>query len=154
MAKESAGILVFRRTAGELEFLLVHPGGPFWKNKDAGAWTIPKGEIQPGEDPFATARREFKEELGFDLEGDFVPLLPIKQKGGKLVRAWAIERDFDLNSIKSNTFTIEWPPRSGTMCEFPEIDRAAFFPWEVAKEKINSAQMALLEQVRERSKAA
>jgi predicted NUDIX family NTP pyrophosphohydrolase len=152
MVKESAGLLVYRRQGNQLEFLLVHPGGPFWKNKDAGAWTIPKGEIEEGEDPLEAAKREFREELGIEAEGDVVELRPIKQKGGKLVRAWALQTDVDLSSIKSNTFSIEWPPRSGRMCEFPEVDRAAYFELETAKLKINPAQMALLEEVRTREK--
>ena len=148
MAKESAGLLVYRRKDKDVEFVLVHPGGPFWKNKDAGAWTIPKGEIQQGENPLDAARREFEEELGMKAEGNLIELIPIKQKGGKLVRAWAAEADLDLTAIKSNTFSMEWPPRSGRMTEFPEIDRAAYYDWETAKSKINEAQVALLEQVR------
>src|SRR5215475_2400350 len=113
MPKQSAGLLMFRRGRGELQVLLVHPGGPFWKNKDLGSWTIPKGEIAPGEDPLTTAQREFSEELGVEPRGTFVPLAPIKQKGGKMVRAWAIEGDWDTAQLKSNTFKLEWPPRSG-----------------------------------------
>lgn len=138
---------MYRRRAGELEFLLVHPGGPFWKAKDAGAWTIPKGEIEEGEDALAAAKREFEEELGFKLEGEFIELMPIKQKSGKRVQAWAFEGDCDTSQIKSNTFTMEWPPRSGKMSEFPEVDRAAFFDLREAKEKINPAQVALLEEL-------
>jgi len=147
MAKESAGLLLYRKRAGQLEILLVHPGGPFWKNKDAGAWTIPKGEIGPGEDPLAAARRECAEELGLKVDGHFVPLSPVRQKAGKMVRAWAVETDWDPAGFKSNTFLLEWPPRSGKQQEFPEIDRAAFFGLEQARIKINSAQMALLEEV-------
>jgi len=147
MAKESAGLMMFRKRAGALEFLLVHPGGPFWKNKNAGAWTIPKGEIAPGEDALATAKREFEEELGLKAEGSFIELKPIKQKGGKVVRAWAFEGDCDPGQVKSNTFTMEWPPRSGKMTEFPEVDRAEFFNLEKAKEKINEAQIPLLEEL-------
>ena len=150
MAKESAGLLVYRRKGEDLEFLLVHPGGPFWKNKDAGAWTIPKGEIQPGENPQHAAKREFQEELGIRVEGELVQLNPIKQKGGKLVRAWAVEADLDLSAIKSNTFSLEWPPRSGRMAEFPEVDQASYFDWKTAKSKVNEAQVALLEEVRAR----
>src|SRR6185369_15362848 len=108
MAKESAGLMMFRKRAGALEFLLVHPGGPFWKNKNAGAWTIPKGEIAEGEDALAVAKREFEEELGLKAEGSLIELKPIKQKGGKVVRAWAFEGDCDPSQIKSNTFTMEW----------------------------------------------
>jgi predicted NUDIX family NTP pyrophosphohydrolase len=147
MSKQSAGLLMYRRRAGELEFLLVHPGGPFWKAKYAGAWTIPKGEIEEGEDALAAAKREFEEELGFKLEGEFIELMPIKQKSGKRVQAWAFEGDCDTSQIKSNTFTMEWPPRSGKMSEFPEVDRAAFFDLREAKEKINPAQVALLEEL-------
>ena len=148
MPKESAGLLVYRTKGAQLEFLLVHPGGPFWKNKDAGAWTVPKGEITEGENPLSTAKREFAEELGISIEGPFHELTPIKQKGGKLVRAWATQADLDLTAFKSNIFTMEWPPRSGRTCEFPEIDRAAYFTWETAQEKINPAQLPLLEQIR------
>jgi len=147
MAKESAGLMMFRKRAGALEFLLVHPGGPFWKNKNAGAWTIPKGEIAEGEDALAAAKREFEEELGLKAEGSLIELKPIKQKGGKVVRAWAFEGDCDPSQIKSNTFTMEWPPRSGKMAEFPEVDRAEFFNLEQAKEKINGAQIPLLEEL-------
>jgi len=148
MPKESAGLLVYRRREKHLEFLLVHTGGPFWNNKDAGAWTIPKGEIQEGEKPLDAARREFEEELGIKAEGDLVELAPIKQKAGKLVRAWALEADLDLTAVKSNTFSLEWPPRSGRVTEFPEIDQAGYFNWETAKSRINPAQVALLEQAR------
>jgi len=147
MAKESAGLMMFRKRAGALEFLLVHPGGPFWKNKNAGAWTIPKGEIAEGENALAAAKREFEEELGLKAEGSFIELKPIKQKGGKVVRAWAFEGDCDPGQLKSNTFTMEWPPRSGKMTEFPEVDRAEFFNLEKAKEKINEAQIPLLEEL-------
>jgi predicted NUDIX family NTP pyrophosphohydrolase len=147
MAKLSAGLLMYRRREGRLEFLLVHPGGPFWKGKDAGAWTIPKGEIEEGEDVLATARREFEEEVGFAPEGDFIELTAIKQKGGKTVRAWAFEGNCDPEKIKSNTFTMEWPPRSGQMGTFPEVDQAAFFDLPRAKEKINPAQVLLLEEL-------
>lgn len=147
MAKESAGLLIYRKHQGVLEFLLVHPGGPLWKNKDLGAWTIPKGEIGPGEDPFAAAQRECEEELGFRAQGNFVQLNPIKQKAGKIVRAWAVEADWDPTNLKSNTFTLEWPPRSGKRHEFPEVDQACFFSLEEARSRINPAQQALLEEV-------
>jgi predicted NUDIX family NTP pyrophosphohydrolase len=148
MAKESAGLLVYRKTPNGLEFLLAHPGGPFWKNKDAGAWTIPKGEIQEGEDALKAAKREFNEELGINMSGDFVQLTPIKQKAGKIVHAWAVEADLDLGHFKSNTFSMEWPPRSGRTAQFPEVDKVAYFNLEAATEKINPAQTALLQQVR------
>ena len=138
---------MFRKRNNELQFLLVHPGGPFWKNKDAGAWTIPKGEIEEGEDALAAARREFEEELGVKAEGEFIELTAIKQKGGKVVQAWAFEGDCDPSQIKSNSFQMEWPPKSGKMAEFPEVDRAEFFELEEAKGKINAAQIALLEEL-------
>ena len=145
--KASAGLLMFRRRNGQLEFLLVHPGGPFWAKKDAGAWTIPKGELQGDEEPLAAAKREFEEELGIAPVGEFIQLTPVKQKSGKVVQAWAFEGDCAPAAIKSNTFTIEWPPRSGRMAEFPEVDCAEFFSFELAKEKINPAQVSLLEEI-------
>ena len=152
MPKISAGLLMYRLRENEPEFLLVHPGGPFFKNKDAGAWSIPKGETKPGEDPLAAAKREFEEELGFPAEGTFLELTPVQQKGGKIVRAWAFAGDCDPAQIRSNTFTIEWPPHSGKQEEFPEIDRAAFFKLEPAKEKINAAQAALLDEAAQKIK--
>ncbi|MDI6853069.1 MAG: NUDIX domain-containing protein [Deltaproteobacteria bacterium] len=148
MAKRSAGLLMYRRRAGRLEFFLVHPGGPFWKNKEAGAWSIPKGEFGPEDDALAAARREFAEETGFEAEGDFFPLSPITQAGGKVVQAWAVEGDLDPEKITSNTFTMEWPPNSGKEVEFPEVDRAGWFSFEEAKEKINKAQVKLLEELK------
>jgi predicted NUDIX family NTP pyrophosphohydrolase len=148
--KVSAGLLMYRLSEGLLEFLLVHPGGPFWKNKDAGAWTIPKGEPLPGEELLAAAKREFHEELGLTPEGRFIELTPITQKGGKLVHAWAFEGDCDPSRISSNSFTMEWPPHSGRISAFPEVDRAAFFNLPEARKKINSAQVALLEELKEK----
>ena len=139
---------MYRKCDGALEFLLAHPGGPFFKGKDAGAWTIPKGEVEEGEDPLAAAKREFEEELGLKPAGTFLELTPVKQKGGKIVRAWAVDGDCNTLQIKSNTFTIEWPPRSGHTSEFPEVDKAAFFSLEGAKQKINPAQIPLLEELR------
>ena|SRR5437899_3314507 len=147
MPKISAGLLLHRVKNGALEFLLVHPGGPFWKNKDGGAWTIPKGEITDDEEALAAAIREFEEELGFKPSGPFIELTPIKQKAGKMVHAWAFEGDCDPNQIKSNTFSMEWPPKSGKQAEFPEIDRAEFLNLEEAKKKINPAQIPLLEEL-------
>jgi predicted NUDIX family NTP pyrophosphohydrolase len=147
MAKESSGLLLYRKGQTGREYLLVHPGGPFWKNKDLGAWTIPKGELEPGEDPLTTARREFQEELGFKPAGSFIPLSPIKQKAGKIVHAWAIESDFDPSCLRSNTFTLEWPPRSGKLQQFPEVDQAAFFTFQVARTKINPGQIPILEEL-------
>ncbi len=141
---------MYRFRDERLEVLLVHPGGPFWKNKDAGAWTIPKGELQEGEEALAAARREFEEELGIAPAGNFVELRAVKQKGGKVVRAWAFEGDCEPSAAAGNTFTIEWPPRSGRMATFPEIDRAEFFSLERAKEKINPAQAGFLEELREK----
>ena len=145
--KESAGILLYRRVRGALEVLLVHPGGPFWKNKDAGAWTIPKGEIAPGEDALACALRELKEETGYVCAGAATPLPSVKQKGGKVVRAWAVEGDFDPATLVSNTFTMEWPPKSGKRDVFPEVDRAEWFDLETAKARINAAQAPLLDHL-------
>ena len=146
MPKTSAALLMYRVRDARFEFLLVHPGGPFWKNKDAGAWTVPKGEIEPGEDLLAAARREFEEELGFKPDGEFIELTPIQQKGGKIVHAWAFEGNCDPSKIQSNNFSMEWPPRSGKMQEFPEVDRATFFDLGEAREKINPAQIPLLEE--------
>lgn len=144
MIKQSAGILLYRRRGKGLEVLLAHPGGPFWKNKDDGAWTIPKGEISEGEDRLAAAIRETKEELGVTLSGDFIPLTPVKQKSGKVIFAWAIEMDLDASSMASNSFEMEWPPKSGVMKSFPEIDRAEWFGLEEALQKINPGQRPLL----------
>src|SRR5262249_13988234 len=139
---------MFRRKVDKVEFLLVHPGGPFWKNKDEGAWTIPKGETEADEDLFARARTEFEEEIGINPTGKFAPLGSIKQKGGKTVHAWAFEGDLPESfKLHSNTFQIEWPPRSGTFKEFPEIDRAEFFPEEIARRRINPAQLAFLDRL-------
>lgn len=146
MPKHSAGILLYRKTPSGPEFFLVHPGGPFFKNKDDGTWSIPKGEFTDDEDPLTAARREFEEETGVALNGNFIPLTPIKQKGGKTVQAWAVEGDIDHENITSNTFTIEWPPHSGKTAIFPEIDRAAWFSYDVAIVKINPAQIALIEE--------
>src|SRR5262245_31496655 len=146
MPKQSAGILLYRLTRNGLEVLLVHPGGPFWKNKDDGVWSIPKGEIEPGNDPQTVALRELNEETGFSGNLELIPLTPIRQKGGKIVQAWAAEGDLDPNAIISNTFTQEWPPHSGRMQEFPEVDRAGWFTPVQAREKINPAQFALIEE--------
>lgn len=153
MAARSAGLLLYRAPTGGLEVFLVHPGGPFWKNKDDGAWTIPKGEIAASEDPLATARREFREETGLDPDAllrpgaGYVDLGEIQQKGGKRVRCWAIEGDADPAAIRSNTFEIEWPPRSGRRRAFPEVDRAAWFDLAQARRKINAAQVELLDRL-------
>jgi predicted NUDIX family NTP pyrophosphohydrolase len=149
MAKISAGLLMYRVRNGELEFLLAHPGGTFWRNKDTAAWTIPKGEIRADEDPLAAARREFEEETGVKPETkNFIALTPIKQKSGKIVHAWAFEGDCDPTRVKSNIFEIEWPPHSGKFETCPEIDRAAFFNLVEAKKKIIPAQFPLLEELK------
>jgi len=147
MSKKSAGILLYRTKNKILEVLLVHPGGPFWLKKDEGAWTIPKGELNADEEPFDAAIREMKEETGIILKGNFIELTPAKQKGGKLVYAWAKEQDVDLSEIKSNEFEIEWPPKSGKKRFFPEIDKGAWFDIKNAKEKINSGQLLLIEEL-------
>lgn len=148
MPKHSAGLLMYRYRDGVLEVFLVHPGGPFWAKKDLGAWSIPKGEYDPAEDALAAARREFAEETGFSAEGEFIPLTALKQPSGKLISAWAFEGDCDPGAIRSNTFTLEWPPRSGNTKEFPEIDRAGWFPLEEAKVKIIQGQAGFLEELR------
>jgi predicted NUDIX family NTP pyrophosphohydrolase len=145
VARTSAGLLLYRRRADALEVLLVHPGGPFWRRRDEGAWTIPKGEIEPAEEPLAAARREFAEETGLSPAGPFRPLPPVRQRGGKQVLAWAVEGDCDPAALRSNTFTMEWPPRTGRQVEFPEIDRAEFFALPVARRKINPAQAGWLD---------
>lgn len=145
---QSAGILLYRLRGGKLEVLLVHPGGPFWKAKDLGAWSIPKGEYADGEEPLAAALREFGEETGFRLApADPMPLGEVKQAGGKLVRAWAMEGELDADNIRSNTFSLEWPPRSGRIEEFPEVDRAAWFSLAEASEKILKGQLPFLERL-------
>jgi predicted NUDIX family NTP pyrophosphohydrolase len=146
----SAGILLFRRGAGGAEVLLVHPGGPFWARKDLGAWSIPKGEHGDDEDALAAARREFEEETGTALpDGPLTALGDIRQRGGKRVRAWALEGDFDPATVRSNTFELEWPPRSGRTQAFPEIDRAAWFGLDEARERLLGAQAPFLDRLRE-----
>lgn len=152
MAKRSSGILLFRRAAGgDLEVLLVHPGGPFWANKDLGAWSIPKGEHDEGEDAQACAIREFTEETGSEPSpGELTNLGTVKLKSRKIVQAWALEGDLDATAVTSNTFSLQWPPRSGTFQDFPEVDRAEWFGLEEAAERINPAQAAFLERLRNR----
>jgi predicted NUDIX family NTP pyrophosphohydrolase len=151
VAKRSAGILLYRITGTAPEVLLVHPGGPFWTRRDAGAWSIPKGEYEEGDDPLACALREFEEETGTALPpGDLIELGSVKQKGGKVVSAWAAEGDLDADAVHSNTFTMEWPPRSGRTAEFPEVDRAGWFDAEVAREKLVAAQAELVDRLLER----
>ncbi len=147
MASISAGLLPYRRRDGALEVFLVHPGGPFWARKDAGAWSIAKGEIGPDEAPLVAARREFAEETGLALTGEVIALAPVRQAGGKLVHAFAIEADLDPAAIVSNRFTIEWPPRSGERRAFPEIDRAGWFGLEAARGKLLRGQLPLLDDL-------
>jgi predicted NUDIX family NTP pyrophosphohydrolase len=149
ISKRSTGILLYREMNRRMEFLLVHPGGPFWKNKDLGAWTIPKGEYEEPEVPLDAAIREFKEETGIELQGSFIQLKPVIQKGGKEVSAWAIERDIDAGAIRSNSFEMEWPPKSGKRQSFPEIDKASWFSFEEAMDKINPAQAGFIEELYE-----
>jgi predicted NUDIX family NTP pyrophosphohydrolase len=150
MPKISAGLLLYRFRDGRLQVLLVHPGGPFFRNKDLGAWSIPKGEPDEGEPLLDAAKREFREETGFMVDGEYLELTAVKQKAGKVVHAWALEGDCDPAALRSNTFPLEWPPRSGKRVEFPEVDRAEFFELETAREKINPAQSALLEELQRR----
>jgi predicted NUDIX family NTP pyrophosphohydrolase len=147
MPKHSAGLLLYRNRQGDLEVLLVHPGGPFWANKDEHAWSIPKGEYPPEEDPLRAAYREFKEETGCETTGDAIPLGSLQQPNGKVVQAWALAGDCDAAGIRSNTFTLEWPPHSGRRQEFPEVDRAAWFTLEVARQKIHRGQVGFLEEL-------
>jgi predicted NUDIX family NTP pyrophosphohydrolase len=151
MSKISAGLVMYRARDGRLEVLLVHPGGPFWARKDHGAWFIPKGEVNLEEDQLAAAKREFEEETSVRPEGSFLPLGSVKHKSGKTVLAWAFKGNCDTNSIKSNTFSMEWPPKSGKQRQFPEIDRAAFFTIEQAKDKIYPAEFELLNRLRQAS---
>jgi predicted NUDIX family NTP pyrophosphohydrolase len=147
MKKQSAGILLYRLTNGYPEVMLVHPGGPFWAKKDLGGWSIPKGEFTDDENPLTVAKREFQEETGQEISGSFVELKPIVQKGGKTVYAWAVEGDLDTQDITSNTFDMEWPPKSGQMKSFPEIDKAEWFNLETAMQKLNEKQCGFLDEL-------
>ncbi|WP_415327334.1 NUDIX hydrolase [Chryseobacterium sp. MMS23-Vi53] len=147
--KKSAGILLFKRIKNQFFYFLVHPGGPFWKNKDIGAWSIPKGEIDENEDFLTRALIEFEEETGQSIKGDFIELSPIKQKGGKTVYAWAVEGNIEVQGLFSNTIQIEWPPRSGKFMEIPEVDRWEWCKSDEAKEKINIAQVKFIEELEE-----
>ncbi len=150
----SAGLLMFREGVSGLEVLLVHPGGPFWVKKDDGAWSIPKGELEEGEDPLEAARREFREETGMEAPtSKLIPLEPLRQPSGKMVQAWAVRGDFDPEALRSNTFSIEWPPKSGKQQDFPEVDRAAWMPIPLAKRKILKGQLPFLFQLEEKLKA-
>jgi predicted NUDIX family NTP pyrophosphohydrolase len=148
LAKLSAGVVLFRKRPSGLQVLLVHPGGPFWKKKDLGTWSIPKGEYTEPEDPLAAAKREFAEETGIQLDGDFLPLGSFKQPSGKMISAWALEGDCSVADIRSNTFTIEWPPKSGRQQEFPEIDRAQWFDLAEAQKRILRGQVAILDHLK------
>jgi predicted NUDIX family NTP pyrophosphohydrolase len=146
---KSAGILVYRMRPAGPEVFLVHPGGPFWKNKDTGAWSIPKGEYSDNEDPLEAARREFAEETGQLIDGDFKPLTPRKQKSAKLISAWAVEGEVDADSLKSNLFALEWPPHSGRMQQFPEVDRGGWFEVDEAMKKIVPGQIGFISELAE-----
>jgi predicted NUDIX family NTP pyrophosphohydrolase len=150
MPKTSAGLLMYRFHNRELEVFLVHPGGPFWRNKDDGAWSIPKGEYAEGQDPFETAKREFKEETGYDAAGEFIFLAPLRQPSRKVITAWAFEGDCDAAGITSNLFSMEWPPRSGRQTQFPEVDRAAWFTIPAAKVKLLKGQVGFIDQLCEK----
>ena len=147
MAKVSAGLLLYRLRSGSPEIFLVHPGGPFWAKKDAGAWSIPKGEAAADEPLLAAAQREFQEETGFSVDGTFRALTPVRQPSGKIVHAWAVEGDCDASAIRSNTFEMEWPPRSGRKQAFPEVDSAAWLDLPSARGKITKGQLPLLDQL-------
>lgn len=156
MSKQSAGIVLYRFKNETPQVLLVHPGGPFWAKKDTGTWSIPKGEIEENENAFAAARREAYEETGINLAtydaSSFIELSPVKIKSGKTIFAWAVEGDFDINEMKSNSFEMEWPPKSGKQKQFPEVDKAGWFSIEEAKLKVNKGQVPMLEEVTEKLK--
>ena len=147
MSKKSAGLLLFRDVSRIVEVLLVHPGGPLWAKRDEGAWSIPKGEFSDDEESFHAALREFEEEMGEAVTGDFIALQPRRQGGGKVVHAWAVKSDFSPARLRSNTFSMEWPPRSGRRQAFPEIDRAAWFPLDAARAKISKGQVGFLDEL-------
>jgi predicted NUDIX family NTP pyrophosphohydrolase len=145
--KRSAAILVYRHTQGALEVFLVHPGGPFWAKKDVGAWSIPKGEFEETEEGLAAAKREFVEEVGQSIDGDFVALSPVRKKGGKIIHTWAIEGEVDEARIKSNEFEMEWPPRSGRRARFPEVDRGQWFLVPEARRRLLSSQVPIIDEL-------
>jgi predicted NUDIX family NTP pyrophosphohydrolase len=147
MAKQSAGLLLYRKKRGITEVLLVHPGGPFWKNKDDGSWSIPKGEFEDDEEPLEAAKREFQEETGFAASGEFLALLPVRQPSGKVIHVWALHSDLDAEATRSNSFSMEWPRGSGRMAQFPEVDRAAWFPITAARRKMLKGQLPFLDQL-------
>lgn len=148
MNQRSAGILLYRYLGENLQFLLVHPGGPFWENKDTGAWSIPKGLYEADEDPLSAAKREFQEETGFAVEGDFLDLGELKQPSGKIVHSWALAGDLDVSKLISNTFELEWPRHSGRIQVFPEVDKGAWFDLAAAKQKITPGQVPFLDRLR------
>lgn len=148
--KKSAGILLYRQSYKGLEVFLVHPGGPYWAKKDEGAWSLPKGEFVEGEDALQAARREFHEETGFAIDGAFMELTPLKQPSGKIIYAWAVEGEIDASSVKSNLFSMEWPPKSGRRQDFPEVDRGGWFTIAQAREKLRSGQVGFLEELQEK----
>jgi predicted NUDIX family NTP pyrophosphohydrolase len=150
MSVHSGGILLFRRLAGRLQVMLVHPGGPYWERKDAGVWSIPKGLFEENEGPLEAARREFTEETGFDVEGEFIALGELTQPSKKIVHAWALESDLDTTRIKSNTFTLEWPPDSGQVEDYPEIDKGQWFDIDEARRKITKGQLGFIDRLIER----
>jgi len=147
--KLSAGLLLYRYQRGILQVFLVHPGGPLWAKKDEGAWSIPKGQYHEGDDPLATAKREFHEETGSEVTGSFRALSPLRQPSGKVVSAWAVEGDIEAATVKSNTFSLEWPPRSGKMLECPEVDRGAWFDMPIARTKLQPGQRGFLDQLQQ-----
>lgn len=147
MSKESAGIIMYRLKNGFAEVLLIHPGGPFWMNKDNGAWSIPKGELDDGEDHLTAAIREFEEETGTKPDGKFIPLKQVKLKSGKIIHPFAVNGDLDETGLKSNSFLLEWPVKSGNMKEFPEVDRAGWFDLDSAREKVNFAQKSIIDEL-------
>jgi len=153
MAKQTAGLLVYRRRQGEIEVFLAHPGGPYWAKKDAGAWSIPKGEFLDPEAPLAAAKREFLEEIGQSVEGEFLALTPRKPPGGKTIHAFAVEGDVDADNVTSNLFDMEWPPHSGRMQSFPEVDRGAWFKIDEARRRLMKGQILILEELIERLSA-
>lgn len=146
-ARVSAGLLIYRRGTTGLQVFLVHPGGPYWARKDVGAWSLPKGEVEPGEDPLAAARRECEEETGHRIEGPAVPLGSVTMRSGKVVHAWAVEGDLDVAQVRSTTFSLEWPPRSGRLQTFPEVDRAAWFAIAEARLRLHPAQVPFLHRL-------
>jgi len=150
MVKISAGILVYRKAGDSYEVLLAHPGGPYWENKDMNAWSIPKGEPNEGEEFFEAAIREFREEIGVEVSGIFIELEPVKQTGGKTIYTWAVEADIDASRISSNLFDMEWPPGTGKIMRFPEVDKAGWFTFDVATEKLFRGQVPILKQLMEK----